>query len=560
VLLPLLFSVSSVLCSVSFAMDTDLVLVIAPITYPVVIPTMAMDTEPAIDLSTADASADALIHSFVDDNDAYDATVATETFPGRSRKRKYRVIESEDEEDEEEQEQEGKSQAVELTQTLARKRMRIESEAKIKYIKETMVLAEEIETMMATVRDKIIQLENVATVEEARVVTMMTQNMVGVTMILVSEGLTVAYLRQAAKDAELKMCKTPGCGEHPRSEFCVNKTTSSGLNYKCRSCCSALSRAHAFTFRGFFRTMASNCRTNASNRSGAASICELTRYDLGALWEKQQGRCALTGVPMSHAPNSDFKASPERLDNALGYVHGNVVLIIAELNTPAQWTRGKLDKWLENIDPTPEQHAIQSAYMHALFNPPPHPPPQARVASVRKTIDDVPSVTCGGCNITMPLSAFGSKNRCRDCVYRYNEKSALTLHGAMLMIAGYARRHTNTRKEGKGGEPCTIDADFLVALFIKQRGRCHWSNVPMAFGFNVPWKCSLERLDVKKGYTPKNVALVCFEANPMDQTNRGEYTPSEGSAGWNRKKIDLVVQHLKQKRADEALAQSQASK
>jgi len=72
-------------------------------------------------------------------------------------------------------------------------------------------------------------------------------------------------------------------------------------------------------------------------------------------------------------------------------------------------------------------------------------------------------------------------------------------------------------------------------------------------GKDIAWRCSLERLDVKRGYVPGNVALVCFEANPMDQTNRGKGSSGkEGSAGWTRDKINFVVQHLQQKRTNEA--------
>ena len=48
---------------------------------------------------------------------------------------------------------------------------------------------------------------------------------------------------------------------------------------------------------------------------------------LNELWDKQQGLCAYTNWPMNFETNSDDLVSIERIDNAIGYVRGNVVLI-----------------------------------------------------------------------------------------------------------------------------------------------------------------------------------------------------------------------------------------
>jgi hypothetical protein len=378
-----------------------------------------------------------------------------------------------------------------------------------------------------------------------------------VTMILVSERLTVACLRDAAKNAELNMCTKPGCGEHPRSEFHQDSSSVTGLVARCKSCVRARELVHAGTKEGFFRLMAKTCRHSASIRSGAASICELDRYDLQNMWDEQHGLCALTGVPMTHDSKSNFKASPERRDNRLGYVEGNVILIIAEFNTPAQWTAEKLDVLLRNVNPTPEHHAIQDAYVHTISNPPPRQP-RVREPIRREVVNGITMFTCNGCTLSTSESDYGSNNRCKNCMNAYKLKYRSELHGTMMYLVVSARLHSRTRKEGKGGGNCSIDAAYLETIFIKQRGRCYWTGIPMKFGIDIPWMCSLERLDVKLGYEPKNVALVVWEANTSDQTNQGEYRKSVGSAGWSRDKMDLVIRHLKQKRTDEALTQAQA--
>ena len=349
-----------------------------------------------------------------------------------------------------------------------------------------------------------------------------------------------------------KICSTEGCGPHPLSNF---HRTGTDLVRRCKGCISNITVALSKTRPQFFYIMAQNCKLSAKKRSGLASICTLVRDDLNAMWDAQKGCCAYTGVPMRHVPNSSFKASPERINNALGYVPGNVILIIAELNTPYQWTRAKLDVWLANQNPTLEQHAAQDAHVYALANPPPPPDHQARASIWRGPINGIPSIRCNGCNVTMSMAEFGGHgSRCARCIRDSQKKAALTLHGAMVNLVACARGSTKKRKEGKGGEPCTITVENIKTMFVAQRGRCHWTNIPMAFGLgkHISWHCSLERLNVARGYIPGNVALVCFEANPMDQTNRGKGSSGEeGSAGWTRDKINLVVQHLQQKRANE---------
>jgi hypothetical protein len=56
---------------------------------------------------------------------------------------------------------------------------------------------------------------------------------------------------------------------------------------------------------------------------------------LEALLKSFGGRCELTGHDLVCAPTSDFMVSFNRLDNALGYIKGNVVPWMAEFNVPS---------------------------------------------------------------------------------------------------------------------------------------------------------------------------------------------------------------------------------
>ncbi len=78
-------------------------------------------------------------------------------------------------------------------------------------------------------------------------------------------------------------------------------------------------------------------RNNATRRSLSF---EVTQEDLMALWDKQDGRCALTGQPLcistkivKHAPDyENTTASLDRIDSSLGYTKDNIQWVHKEIN------------------------------------------------------------------------------------------------------------------------------------------------------------------------------------------------------------------------------------
>ena len=53
---------------------------------------------------------------------------------------------------------------------------------------------------------------------------------------------------------------------------------------------------------------------------------------LMAMWHQQQGKCALTGLPMNHTPRDLSSVSIDRKDSSLGHVRGNVQLVCMCMN------------------------------------------------------------------------------------------------------------------------------------------------------------------------------------------------------------------------------------
>ena len=67
-----------------------------------------------------------------------------------------------------------------------------------------------------------------------------------------------------------------------------------------------------------------------ARRSGY--ICKVNTDFLEQLWFKQNGKCALTGIPMSTKHFSLFSGSVDRIDQSIGYIDGNIQLVCKFIN------------------------------------------------------------------------------------------------------------------------------------------------------------------------------------------------------------------------------------
>jgi hypothetical protein len=74
----------------------------------------------------------------------------------------------------------------------------------------------------------------------------------------------------------------------------------------------------------------------------------ITEESIVNLWKKQKGKCALSGIEMTlthgtSAAMNPTKISVDRIDNSLGYVDGNVQLIIWQANAAKSvWSNRQL--------------------------------------------------------------------------------------------------------------------------------------------------------------------------------------------------------------------------
>lgn len=69
-----------------------------------------------------------------------------------------------------------------------------------------------------------------------------------------------------------------------------------------------------------------------------------------------------------------------------------------------------------------------------------------------------------------------------------------------------------------------ITAEFILELWEKQNGLCHWFNIPMTITSKkkFPSKPSIDRLDNSKPYTMDNCVLCCYSTNIGRNENNTE--------------------------------------
>ncbi len=132
----------------------------------------------------------------------------------------------------------------------------------------------------------------------------------------------------------------------PVGHFDANRSAAHGLQTYCQLCQQRKYSAWASTFAGFSTRLHRDLTNNAHKKGERVSI---TREDLINLYARQKGRCALTGLALTHAfaPSAprtgpgkakkrrrrasatlhDRNAKVDRIDPALPYAPGNVQLV-----------------------------------------------------------------------------------------------------------------------------------------------------------------------------------------------------------------------------------------
>lgn len=143
----------------------------------------------------------------------------------------------------------------------------------------------------------------------------------------------------------------------PLDDFYPSKVTKSGFETRCNSCTKA--RTRNFFNENTRQYLAVLCRGHRgiANRPSArsrrrvlAAESQVTPEILWDLWQKQEGRCAITGVPMTHLLGHGMRmltnVTIDRIDSDKGYTEDNIRLACKAANwMKNQMTDRELLQW-----------------------------------------------------------------------------------------------------------------------------------------------------------------------------------------------------------------------
>lgn len=129
---------------------------------------------------------------------------------------------------------------------------------------------------------------------------------------------------------------------------------------------------------------------------------------------------------------------------------------------------------------------------------------------------------CRICNKEKAISEFYINNThrknptvdaCKIC-----KSSQLQERYAKTNRSFLKRKLTHSRRSNRHGKiPISVDIDFLLKLLEKQNGLCALSKRPMTRIIGLNKKCntniSIDRINSDKGYTKRNIQLVCADVN-----------------------------------------------
>ncbi len=265
------------------------------------------------------------------------------------------------------------------------------------------------------------------------------------------------------------------------------------------------------------------CRWNNNQRTMRG------RRDLKFTWtyeqmcrklKEQDDKCALSGLLMCFKPHSDWKCSPERIDNNKGYIDENIIFICLEFQLGHS-----LQASVELVD---RIRRIETA---------PHPRLSEILAGEFQEEKFIVHCNLGA-------------SKCKNCEAKWNKYYPNTVRGRMSVLAGSTKRHTKSRNlKGKNHCQSESNLEHNLEMLQYQQGLCQLTGHHLGFE-GGKWNCtSIDRANVNLGYTKGgNMSLVMQCMNTADHSSRKSLAnePKDGSAGWTKAKVDFLRKRYNQ--------------
>jgi DNA-directed RNA polymerase subunit M/transcription elongation factor TFIIS len=119
--------------------------------------------------------------------------------------------------------------------------------------------------------------------------------------------------------------------------------------------------------------------------------------------------------------------------------------------------------------------------------------------------------------------------RCKPCDYKYRaQRQGTDAYSYMDKLFSKLRYEvvSGTRRTSRTSLTWNINQAHLYNLYHKQDGKCALSGLQMTWltgQGKVDTNISIDRIDPKVGYEPKNIQLVCYRCNIMKHDSSQEY-------------------------------------
>ena len=120
----------------------------------------------------------------------------------------------------------------------------------------------------------------------------------------------------------------------PAKDFATCRTRTDGLQNKCKDCSHEVMCQSASGVLGFLKHRFIHSKNNCVR--GRTLEFAITIDDVIALYEKQKGLCAYSGVKMTYTLGRfkyPYNASIDRKDSSKGYIKENIQLVCGIVNT-----------------------------------------------------------------------------------------------------------------------------------------------------------------------------------------------------------------------------------
>lgn len=225
----------------------------------------------------------------------------------------------------------------------------------------------------------------------------------------------------------------------------------------CVSCVFKKRNDYNNSHRGFFVNMVANMKNKANIRDEQgkeSGICTIDADFLRQMYENQKGLCYYSNIKMTTTPGSDWQASPERLNNNVGYTKENTKLVCLEFNIGGfnQWNKSKiiLLKTLRNevIDISNLNKKIKNAKNNTKKEK------QEHLNRKIESINDIVHYECNKCKEFKISSEFKINYRnksepftfCKECVKNHNIMYNNTFKGFLVKRLQIAKCSAKKRK------------------------------------------------------------------------------------------------------------------